>query len=363
MNPMKRPLADNTRDRPQDKKIKVNTPSNCDVCEKKCKSIYGLALHKKAMHKPHFNKPDPNNLLIQQKQYPAVSCNENKKYYFHCMGCLKKYSILTNLKNHHDAEHPEIPFDLKNCIPFEMRNNIDDLTEEVKSIKEKNVNVDLKIQELEKEQKKTILLRKVQGAVEGDMYKEELRTRWMRTFHFNEVIPNLQGDNEKEKKNFRMTQILNPILDGIPFIIEETKMFANRPEKIDVQFTQDTHFGMVIQKLNQSCTDQNKRKIELLPFVNNVIRQKILEKIGERVFISDNSQFFVEMINHQPYLMTTRKDGHNLESYHQDSYTHTLDKFYDILPLIDFSFIVPELQKYQFPKEDYDQFGVSFEEI
>ena len=138
-------------------------------------------------------------------------------------------------------------------------------------------------------------------------------------------------------------------------------MFLNRPEKIDIQFDQTTDFNIVLQKLNQSCTAQNKRKIKLLPFVNNVIRQQILAKIGERVFNSDISKFFVTMIDHQPNLMTTRKDGHNLECYYQDSYNNALDKFYFILPLIDFSSCLPLLQQYQIPKVDYDQFGVLFE--
>ena len=47
-------------------------------------------------------------------------------------------------------EQPEIPFNFETCTPFVMRHDIDDLTEEMKSIKAKNLNSDFKIQELEK---------------------------------------------------------------------------------------------------------------------------------------------------------------------------------------------------------------------
>ena len=177
------------------------------------------------------------------------------------------------------------------------------------------------------------------------MLIEEKRTRWIQTFHFNEDGPNLQGNNHRKRDFIRMTQISNPILEGVPFQIEETKMFPNRPEKIDVQFTQATDFTLDLEKFNQSCTAENQKRIELLPFINNTIRQKILTKIGERLFNYDTSKFYVTMMEHQPYLMTKRRDGHNSETYYQNSYKQALEKFYHILPLINFSFCVPQLQQ------------------
>ena len=183
---MKRPLADNSN-QSQDKKKQSYTEwtsqPTSQLCplQKKCKSIYGLALHENAIHIQYFNKdmskemrlnqrinlipgnnplpldqnqnqqlPISNNLQIQPKQKPTVACNGKNKYFFHCMGCTKKYSILTNLKNHQVKEQPEIPFNFEACTPFVMRNDIDDLTEEMKSIKANNLNWEFKIQELEK---------------------------------------------------------------------------------------------------------------------------------------------------------------------------------------------------------------------
>ena len=93
-----------------------------------------------------------------------------------------------------------------------MRDDIYVLTEEMKVIKDSNLNWEIKFKELEEKQKKFTLLWKVKGAVDGDVLKEEMQSRWIRTNNLNEDVPNLQGKNRLQKNNYRMIKILEPIL-------------------------------------------------------------------------------------------------------------------------------------------------------